>query len=170
MLPTWKNYEFWEILSLKNWLFFSTLQPIYLFDSEAINCMFVFQWIDRFCCRWQLEALNILTYWYWSCPSTKYSLTVINTTLYRESRQTNQLLVIALPCVTSLIPYPGTGHDISTSRHRLMLSLDVFSVPSFRTPLSKIFFNRSSSIYHDYPCEVHVQLLVTSLTSFCWKK
>jgi len=134
----------------KMWLCFSTLQPVYLFDCNAINCTFVFQWIDMFCCRWQLEALNILTYWYWSWLSTKYSLTVINTTLYRESWQFNQLLVISLACITQLVPYPGTGHDTSTSRHRLLLSSDIFSFPSFKTPLSKIFFNRSSSIYHDY--------------------
>jgi hypothetical protein len=135
--------------------------------SEAIKCVYMLQCIDRFCCRWQLEALNILSYWYWPCLSTKYSLTVINTTLYRESWQINQLLVIALTCLTPLISYPGTGHDTSTSRLPLLLSSDVFSVPSFKTPLSKIFFNPSSSIYHDYPCEVHSQLLVTSLTSFC---
>lgn len=134
----------------KMWRCFSTLQPVYLFDCNAINCTFVLQWIDMFCCRWQLEGLNILTYWYWSWLSTKYSLTVINTTLYRGSWQINQLLVIALACITQLIPYPGTGHDTSTSRHRLPLSSDIFSFPSFKTPLSKIFFNRSSSIYHDY--------------------
>jgi hypothetical protein len=152
------------------WLCFSTLQLVYLFDCEAINCTFVFQWIDMFCCRWQLEALNILAYWYWSWLSTKYLLTVINTTQYRESWQINQLLVIALACITQLIPYPGTGHDTSTSRHRLLFSSDIFSFPSFKTPLSKIFFNRSSSIYHDYHARYIPGFLLLPWLHFLKKK
>ena len=128
--------------------------------------MFVFQWSDRFCCIWQLEALNILTCWYWSCLSTGYSLTIINTALYRGNWTINQLLLIALQYLTPLIPNPGTGYDTSSSHRRHLLSLDVvFSVRSSKTPLSKIFFNLNSSICHDYSCEVHSQLLVTSLTS-----